>query len=178
MPVSQFNLETNQRAERKKLITVAEWKEGTTTVRTILGRRTEDSSVEYNANVETLTDVLGITYTEVEYTQPQQTFDAHPIMGGDRLGEKIDDIRRRNAVSEYSQFTVYLIEAYKGTSGAYEAECHQGCTIYPSSLGGDSKVNMPLEVHLSNNYNDTGAPGLGTVDKLTDDFVFTPATVG
>ena len=178
MAVTQFNLATNQRAERKKLITVAEWKEGTNTVRTILGRRTEDSSVEYNANVETVTDVLGITYTEVDYTQPQQTFDAHPIMGGDLLGAKIDDIRRRNAVSEYSQFTVYLITAYKGTSGAYEAECHEGCTIYPSSLGGDSKVNMPLEVHLSNNYQDTGAPGLGTVDKLTDDFVFTLASVG
>ena len=49
MAVEQFNLRAGQRAERKLLITVAEWMEGTTQVREFLGTRTEDSSIEYNS---------------------------------------------------------------------------------------------------------------------------------
>lgn len=178
MAVTQFNLPDRQRAERKLLITVAEWTEGTSPVREILGTRTEDSSIEYNADIETTTDIRGINYTDVNRTQPQQTFDPYLILGGSKLGAKLNDIRRRNAVSELNQFTVYVITAFAGTAGAYEAECHQNCTINYTAIGGDSNVNMPIDVYLSNDYNGTGAPGNGTVDKLSDDFVYTPATQG
>ena len=169
---TEFNLATNQRAERKLLITVAEWSEGTgtsaTQVREILGRRTEDSSIEYNPDVETTTDVLGINYTDVNKTQPQQDFDPYLILGGSKLGAKLNDIRRRNALSELDQFTVYIITAYIGnTTNGYEAEKHTGCTILYTALGGDSNVNMPISVYLSNNS------VTGTVDKLSDDFAFT-----
>ena len=169
---TEFNLATNQRAERKLLITVAEWSEGTgtsaTQVREILGRRTEDSSIEYNPDIETTTDILGINYTDVNKTQPQQDFDPYLILGGSKLGAKLNDIRRRNALSELDQFTVYIITAYIGNStNGYEAEKHTGCTIIYTALGGDSNVNMPISVYLSNNS------VTGTVDKLSDDFAFT-----
>jgi len=178
MAISQFNLNDKQRAERKLLITVAEWKEteGTTTstVREILGTRTEDSSIEYNADIETTTDIRGINYTDVNRTQPQQDFDPYLILGGSKLGAFLNDKRRRNAVSELNDFTVYVITAFVGETGAYEAECHTGCTITYTAIGGDSNVNMPISVYLSNDYNGSGAPKTGTVDKLSDDFVFTP----
>lgn len=173
MAIRQFNLDPNQRAERKKLITVAEWNETasgstvTQTVREILGRRTEDSSVEYNVDQSTSTDILGINYTDINKTQPQQDFDPYLILGGSKLGAKLNDIRRRNALSELSQFTLYLITAYVGEDGAYEAEKHVNCTITYNSLGGDSNVNMPISVFFSNDS------VTGTVDKLADDFVFT-----
>lgn len=178
MSPTQFNLPSKQRAERKLLITVAGWMEGTSEVREILGTRTEDSSIEYNADVATTTDVRGINYTDINRTQPQQTFDPYTVLGGSKLGAKLNDIRRRNAVSEYNQFKLYVITAYVGTSGAYEAECHTGCTINPTALGGDSFVNMPIDCYFSNDYEGSGAPAIGTVDKLSDDFVFTPTTVG
>ena len=171
-----YGLTENQRAERKTLITVAEWMSGTSTVREILGTRTEDSSIEYNADISTTTDIRGKNWTEVNKTQPQQDFDPYLIMGGSALAEKLDDIRRRNALTELGQFTIYVITAYAGTSGAYAAECHTGCTITYNSLGGDTKVNMPISVYLSNDYNGTGAPQPGTVDKLSSDFSFS-ATV-
>lgn len=171
MAVSQFNLSAGQRAERKLLITVAEWTETTgttpTQVREILGTRTEDSSIEYNPDIETTTDILGINYTDLNRTQPQQDFDPYLILGGSKLGAKLNDIRRRNALSELDQFTVYIITAFVGTSGAYEAEKHTGCTIAYNSIGGDSNVNFPISVYYSNNIT------TGTVDKLADDFVFT-----
>ena len=170
MSVTQFNLREHQRAERKLLLTVVEWKEGTSDVREIVGRRTEDSSIDYNADIETTTDVLGINYTDVNRTQPQQDFDPYLILGGSKLGALLNDIRRRNALSELDQFNVYIITAFAGTTGAYEAEKHTGCTIAINSIGGDTNVNMPISVYFSNDVT------LGTVDKLADDFVFTAAS--
>ena len=162
-----FNLATGQRAERKLLITVAEWTDGSTNEREILGTRTEDSSIDYNADVETTTDILGINYTDLNKTQPQQDFDPYLVLGGSKLGAKLNDIRRRNALSELNQFTMYIITAFVGTDGAYEAEKHTGCTIVYNSIGGDTNVNFPISVYFSNNIT------TGTVDKLADDFVFT-----
>lgn len=180
MAVKQFNLNNGQRAERKLLITVAEWKEGTNTLREILGTRTEDSSIEYNADIETTTDIRGINYTDVNRTQPQQDLDPFTVLGGSKLGAFLNDIRRRNAVSELNAFTVYVITAFVGdATNGYETEKHDGCTISYNSIGGDSFVNMPITVYLSNdgydaNGKSTGKPVTGTVDKLTEDFAFTP----
>ena len=167
MAVADFNLTTGQRAERKLLITVAEWMDGATQVREILGTRTEDSSIEYNPDIETTTDILGINYTDMNRTQPQQDFDPYLILGGSKLGAKLNDIRRRNALSELSSFTVYIITAFSGTAGAYEAEKHTDCTIAYNSIGGDTNVNFPISVYFSNKIT------TGTVDKLADDFTFT-----
>lgn len=169
MPIAQFNLAQNQRAERKLLITVAEWTEDNAQVREILGRRTEDSSIDYNADIETTTDILGINYTDLNRTQPQQDFDPYLILGGSKLGAKLNDIRRRNALSELDNFTVYIITAFVGDStNGYATEKHTGCTIVYNSIGGDANVNMPISVYFSNNIT------TGTVDKLSDDFTFTP----
>lgn len=170
MAVSQFNLPTGQRAQRKLLITVAEWTEESSQVREILGTRTEDSSIDYNPDIETTTDILGINYTDLNRTQPQQDFDPFLVLGGSKLGAKLNDIRRRNALAELSQFTVYIITAFVGSAGAYEAEKHEGCTIAYNSIGGDSNVNFPISVYYSNKIT------TGTVDKLADDFTFTADT--
>lgn len=170
MAVAQINLAPGQRAERKLLITVAEWTEESTQVREILGTRTEDSSIDYNPDIETTTDILGINYTDMNRTQPQQDFDPYLILGGSKLGAKLNDIRRRNALSELNQFTVYIITAFIGDSqNGYAAEKHVDCTITYNSIGGDTNVNMPISVYFSNKVTS------GTVDKLSDDFEFTPA---
>lgn len=169
MPIATFNLADGQRAERKLLITVAEWLEGSTPVREILGTRTEDSSIDYNADIETTTDILGHNYTDLNKTQPQQDFDPFLILGGSKLGAKLNDIRRRNALSELNQFTIYIITAFVGDStNGYAAEKHVECTITYNSIGGDTNVNFPISVYFSNNITS------GTVDKLSDDFEFTP----
>lgn len=179
MAIAQFNLMEGQRAERKLLLTVAEWEETTgsgqnattTQVREILGTRTEDSSIEYNADIETTTDIRGFNYTDLNKTQPQQDFDPYLILGGSKLGAKLNDIRRRNALSELNQFTMYIITAYidegSDNTHAYQAEKHTGCTITYNSLGGDVNVNFPISVYFSNNS------VTGTVNKLSDDFTFT-----
>ena len=169
MAVTQFNLANGQRAERKLLITVAEWSEGgSSPVREILGTRTEDSSIDYNPDIETTTDILGNNYTDLNKTQPQQDFDPYLVLGGSKLGAFLNDIRRRNALSELNQFTVYIITAFVGSSSSYAAEKHTDCSIIYNSIGGDVNVNFPISVYFSNKIT------TGTVDKLADDFEFTP----
>ena len=173
--IKQINLNNGQRAERKLLVTVAEWNEktldgtteGTEQVREILGTRTEDSSIEYNPDIQESTDILGNNYTDVNKTQPSQAFDPFLILGGSRLGAFLNDIRRRNALSELQQFTIYVITAFVGSSGAYETEKHEDCSITYDSIGGDSNVNFPITVHFSNKIT------TGTVDKIAPDFAFT-----
>lgn len=174
--IKQINLNKGQRAERKLLITVAEWTEntldgttpGTETVRELLGTRTEDSAIEYNPDIQESTDILGNNYTDVNKTQPSQQFDPYLILGGSRLGAFLNDIRRRNALSELQQFTIYVITAFVGTEGAYETEKHTDCSITYDSIGGDANVNFPITVHFSNKIT------TGTVDKIAADFAFTP----
>ena len=167
MAVKQFNLADGQRAERKLLITVAEWTEDNAQQREILGRRTEDSSIDYGVDIQTSTDILGINYSDINKTQPQQNFDPFLVLGGSKLGAFLNDIRRRNAISELNQFTLYIITAYVGETGNYEAEKHVDCTIAYTSIGGDANVNMPIDVYFSNKIT------TGTVDSLTPSFVFT-----
>lgn len=171
-----LNSSTHERAARKLLITVAEWEDpnGTITIggktysREILGRRTEDSSIEYNNDVSTSTDILGINYSDLNKTQPQQDFDPFLILGGSKLGEKLNDIRRRNALTELNGFNLYVITAFIGDStNGYAAERHTECTILYNSIGGDSNVNFPISAYFSNNIK------LGIVDKLSEDFTFT-----
>lgn len=221
MAINKFNLAPHQRAERKLLQTVAEWRDNdsgkyyvvqdkepgdwdtkyteyytrtgsaepytyapvtgdtapawagstyyTRVNREVLGRRTEDSSIEYNPDISTSTDILGINYSDVNKTQPQQDFDPYPILGSSLLGEKLNDIRKRNALTELGFFTIYVITAFVGDAeNGYEAERQTDCTITYNSIGGDSNVNMPISVYLSNDITN------GIVDKLGDGFTFTP----
>lgn len=168
MSVSPINLANGQRAERKLLVTVAEWGSGGAENREILGTRTEDSSINYNSEIETTTDILGNNYTDLTKTQPEQEFNPYLILGGSKLGALLNDIRRRNAVSELQQFTCYIITAFTGTSGAYDCERHTDCTITYDSIGGDVNVNFPITVHFSNKIT------TGTIDKIAADFTFTP----
>lgn len=184
--IKQFNeLNTNQRAERKLLLTVVEWNETgeTNPLREVLGTRTEDSSIEYNMDISTTTDIRGINYTDINKSQPQQDFDPYLVLGGSRLGAYLNDIRSRNALSELSDFTVYVITAFisegTGSSKKYAAERHTNCTITYTAMGGDTNVNFPISLYLSN-YDGTttdtaalGHAGIGTVNKLASDFTFT-----
>lgn len=162
------NLKQGQRAQRKTLITVAEWGGTDTPEREILGARTEDSSIEFNPDIETSTDILGITYSDVNKTEPQQSFDPYYLLGGSKLGAYLATAALENDIDAYNGvFNIYIITAFIGEEGAYRCVKHSGCTILPTSIGGDSYVSMPIEVHYSNNISK------GTVDKLTDAFVFT-----
>lgn len=170
------SLTSGQRAQRKLLVTAAGWGSGASSQKQILGVRTEDSSIEFNPDINTTTDIRGNTYTDVEKTEPQQTLDPSFIIGGSALHDYLTEAVLKNDIDAYNQrFDIYIITVWltDGTpttgDGKFYCVKHANCSIFPTSIGGDNYVSMPLEIHLSNNITE------GTVDKIADDFEFTPA---
>ena len=176
MAGNAINLADGQRAERKTLITVAEWDGtkygGTAKDREMLGTRTEDSSIEFNADISTSTDIRGITYTDVNKTEPSQSFDPFYIMGGSKLGSYLTQAALKNDIQAYNNvFTLYIITAFIGTAGKWYTVKHVKCSIIPQSIGGDSYTNMPIEVHYSNDITEGYVTG-SDAGKLDADFEF------
>lgn len=152
---TKFNLKDGQKAERKLLVTAVNVGDsiasGTGTPKwQIIGVGVEDSSIEYNPDTSTTTDILGITETDVNKLEVSQSLDPMTVRGGSELALKLYNIIKYNRLSELAMFEVMQIHAYVGTDGAYEAEVHKGCTITPQSVGGDAYIDMPIDINFSN----------------------------
>lgn len=174
MPTSTFNLKENQKAERRLVATYVdvsgssmnsewEWE--------LLGAGIEDSAIEFNPDMATLTDILGITETTVNKFEEQQSFDPNTLRGGQKLNAILLDIALRRAYSELSNFNVMRAYQLLGTTSAIKAHIDKGCTITPQSLGGSSYVDMPIQVNFS------GDRIHGTIDKMKNP-TFTADTMG
>lgn len=174
---AQFNLSANEKAMRKLLVTCVNVGDSITDadgtpVWEIVGAGVEDSSVEYNPDIETTTDILGITETNVNKFETSQSLDPCTVRGGSTLSVKLYNQVKYNRYSEMSQYEVMVISGYVGSTGAYEAEVHKNCTITPKSVGGSSYVDMPIDINYSNNKTH------GTVNAYTagSTITFTPAS--
>ena len=177
--ITTFNLQNNQKAERKLLVTAVnigdsidenlgtpEWQ--------IVGVGVEDSSIEYNPDTETVTDILGITETTVNKLETSQSLEPMTIRGGSKLAVKLYNQVKYNRMSEFALYEVMQIHAYarrgEGTTAspyAYEAEVHKGCTLTPQSIGGSSYVDMPIDISFSNNKTHGTVNGYTLQDTVT-----------
>ena len=102
---TEFSLSTNQKAERKLLVTCVNTGSADSQEWTVIGAGVEDSSVEYNADIETITDILGITETTVNKLEPSQSLEPMTIRGGNKVLFKLNDI-----VEEHPNANVYDVE--------------------------------------------------------------------
>lgn len=172
-----FNLQNNQKAERKLLVTCVNvgdpiTESGGTPEWQPVGVGVEDSSIEFNPDTETVTDILGITETTVNKFETSQDLEPMTVRGGSKLAVKLYNQVKYNRYSEMSMYEVMQIHAYVGdATNGYEAEVHSGCTLTPQSIGGSSYVDMPINIGFSNNKTH------GTVNGYTlkDIITFTPA---
>ena len=174
----QFNLADNQKAERKLLVTAVNVgtsildKDGGAPEWQIVGVGVEESSIEYNPDTETVTDILGVVETKVNKLETSQSLDPMTVRGGSKLALKLYNQVKYNRLSEFSMYEVMQIHAYVGGEGKYEAEVHTGCSLIPQSVGGSSYIDMPVEINYSNKKVH------GTVDKYKygETITFTPVT--
>lgn len=177
----KIDFKAGDRYQRKYLVTIAKWTVDNTDYTEILGVRTEDSSIEFNMDSETTTDIRGISYTDVNKTEPQQDFDPYFIRNDSDLGRYLATAALKNDYNKYNGFDIYIVAMFLDASGKYSSSIteestsgewytvkHENSSIIPTSLGGDSYVNMPIEVHFSNKITE------GTVNKIAESFTFTP----
>ena len=135
----------------------------------VQGYKTEDSSLEFNPDISTMTDILGEAYSDVNKFEVTQPFDPNTLRMGGKLNELLVKYWREGQLQKFSQFKVLIMYGFIGEEGRYEADCFSSCTITPTSLGGSSRVNMPFSI----NYG--GERVKGTVNDLRKNIQFTAA---
>lgn len=143
-----FNTTPGAAVERKLLILYLNTSTAATPVWSPVGKRVEDSSMEYDWGEETKTDIFGITYTTMKQPTITQTFDPCELDAGDVAQVKIwnQSIKEQNVAAMCSN-DLLVVHTYAGTSDtAVFAVRNKSCMVKPSGLGGASSVGMPIDV--------------------------------
>lgn len=166
---------SGDRIARKYLVTAVGWTEGagSTETKQIIGARIEDSSIEFNPDIETMTDILGTTYTDVNKTEPEQELEL-PIIVGSPLSEYLTEAALTNNIEAYNgKFTAYLIAMFmESGTGTYYCIKHANCSLIPTNIGGSSWLVSSATLHLSNDIT-VGTIAQGTDGKIPANFTFT-----
>lgn len=143
-----FNTKAGAVVERKLLILYLNTGTEEAPIWSPVGKRVEDSSMEFDWGEETKTDIFGKTYTTMKRPTITQTFDPCELDGGDVAQVKIWNMAIKDQdVAAMANNDMMVVHAYAGDAknGAF-AERFDSCAVKPSSLGGSSSVGMPIDV--------------------------------
>ena len=138
-----------------------------------IGRRTTDSSMEFDWNTETNTDVLGITRTSARKPVKTQTFDPVPLDSADAAVVNVwNRAVRDNDPQALCNMDVLIVHLYAGTSSSPFAERYDSSAILPKSLGGEGggDLGMPFDVTCGGNR----TTGTAAKDASTGAITFSP----
>ncbi len=135
-----------------------------------VGKRVEDSSVEYDWGEETSTDIFDVTRTKLKKPTQTQTFDPCDLDGDDAAQLKIWNlaIKEQNAAA-LSNLDMLIVHFYAGTETAPFAERYTSCAVKSSRLGGEGggNIGMPIDITYG------GTRTIGTASKTDEGVVFT-----
>lgn len=112
-----------------------------------IGKRVEDSSMEYDWGEESKTDILGSTYTTLKPPVITQTFEPCELDAGDTalVGIWNKAIKEQNT-GAMANNDLLVVHTYAGTASAAFAERYPTSMVKPSGLGGSASVGMPIDV--------------------------------
>ena len=167
-----FNTTSGQTIDRELLIAFLNTSATTSPVWSPLGKRVADSSIEYDWQDDTSTDILGNTYTSMKKPQITQTFDPYNLDGGDTAALKIWNMAVKD--QDYTALAaqdMLIVHLYAGTADtAMVAERYSACAVRPTGLGGEGggNISMPISVTYG------GTRTLGTAAISQGSVTFTP----
>jgi hypothetical protein len=165
-----FNTKAGAVVERKMLILYLNTATSASTPTwSPIGKRVEDSSMEYDWGEETKTDIFGENYTTMKKPTITQTFDPCELDSGDTAQVKIwNQAIKEQDVSAMTNNDLLVVHTYAGTADtAVFAERYSSCMVKPSGLGGSANVGMPIDVTFG------GARTQGTASVSNGTVTFT-----
>lgn len=148
-----FNTPAGQVVDRKLLILYLNTGTNSAPVWSPVGKRVEESSMEYDYSEESKTDIFGEIYTNMKKPVITQSFEPCELDSGDAAQVKIwnQSIKEQN-VAAMANNDLLVVHAYAGTADtAVFAERYESCMVKPASLGGSSNVGNCM---FSENSND------------------------
>lgn len=134
-----------------------------------IGKRVEDSSMEYDWSQESSTDILGNTFTTMKKPVVTQSFDPIPLDAGDPAAVKMWNlaIKDQNAQSLANQ-DMMIGHFYAVSGEALFAERYESCAIAVTSIGGEGGGRLGISTEIT--YG--GTRTLGKVTKSGDKVTF------
>lgn len=166
-----FNTAAGAVVARKMLLLFLNTGSSETPVWSVIGKRVEDSSMEYDWREESKTDILGNTHTTMDEPIITQTFDPCELDSGDTAQVKIwNQSIKDHDVAAMCNNDLLVVHTYAGTaSTAVFAERYPSSAVKPSGLGGSNNVGMPIDVTFG------GERSVGTASVSGGNVTFTAA---
>lgn len=143
-----FNTVAGQTVERELLLLFLNTGSSSSPVWSVIGKRVEDSSAEYDWNRETKQDILGQTYTTMRKPIITQTFDPCELDSGDAAQVMIwEKAVKEQDPSALCNLDMMVVHCYSGTKDtAMFAERYPSSAVEVTGLGGSNTVGMPITV--------------------------------
>ena len=134
------------------------------------GGRIEDMSLEMNPNVETVTDVTGVTETTLDKYEKQTSVSPYYAKRDSKMAAWLYNVVRDEKTLSDVEKTFCVVNIFAGSDGAYDAWTQKG-VVAVQSFGGDTKgLQIPYNIHW------TGEKVFGTAAISNGVMTFTPAT--
>lgn len=162
-----FNTTPGETISRELLIAYLNTGTESAPVWSPLGKRTTDSSEEFDWGEETNQDILGNTFTTMKKPTITQSFDPWDLDGGDAAQAKIHKLaiieQNSSALSNQDMMIAHFYTTASGNTGSF-AERYNSCMVKPNSLGGEGggNIGMPVDVTYG------GTRTIGAVTKAAD----------
>lgn len=168
-----INTEAGQTVSREQMILYMNTATAATPTWSPLGKRVEDSSIEFDWSDETIQDVLGNTYSSMKKPVMTQSFDPYLLDSEDAAISKIVKMAVQDHDAQgLCNIDLLLVHFYQGATATPFAERYPSSMVKPSGLGGEGggNIEMPLDVTFG------GERQKGTAAKDNSGVVtFTPA---
>lgn len=111
------------------------------------GKRIEDLSLELNPNVETVTDITGITDTLLDKYEPQTSVSPYYARRESKLAAWLYNIVRDGKTLTEVEKTFCCVNIFAGAEGSYDAWM-QKAVVAVQSYGGDTKgLQIPYNLY-------------------------------
>ena len=165
-----LNTPAGQVVDRKLLILYLNTGAASSPVWSPIGKRVEDSSMEYDWSDESKKDILGDTYATMRKPIITQSFDPCEMDSGDVAQVAIWNkaIKEQDAAA-LCNMDLLVVHAYAGTADtAVFAERYPSSMVKPTGLGGSANVGMPIDVTFG------GKRTTGTAAVTSGGVTFTP----
>lgn len=134
------------------------------------GGRIEDMSLEMNPNVETVTDVTGMTETTLDKYEKQTSVSPYYAKRDSKMAAWLYNVVRDEKTLSDVEKTFCVVNIFAGSDGAYDAWTQKG-VVAVQSFGGDTKgLQIPYNIHW------IGEKVFGTAAISNGTMTFTPAT--
>ena len=144
----KFNTPAGNTVARKMLILYMNTGTSAAPKWSVVGRRVEDSSMEFDWGEDSTTDILGETHTKYKPPVITQTFEPCDLDSADEALQKIwNQAIRDQDTGAMANNDLLVVHTYAGTADtAVFAERYPSSAIRPSGLGGSANVGMPINV--------------------------------